>query len=92
VDNGLRQSSALRELEIFDRLARQDPANAEWQTDVAVSCWKLSRLRGQGVTDREVADLLKRGLEIAERLAREGRLTANQQGWARAFRDEWAKR
>jgi len=53
--------------------------------------WKLSRLRGQGVSEREAADWLKRGLDLLERLAREGRLTAKQQGWAQDFRDELAK-
>lgn len=54
-------------------LAARDPANTEWQRDLAVSCAKLGTLeQGQNVEVRR--GYLQRGQGILDRLKREGRL------------------
>jgi hypothetical protein len=67
------------------RLAEQDPGNAVWQTDVAVSCWKLADLLRQTGDDKRAAELLREGLAVLHPLAAENRLTAQQQSWPRIF-------
>jgi len=39
----LRTKVTFTRKQIGERLARQDPNNAQWQTDVVVSYWKLAQ-------------------------------------------------
>jgi tetratricopeptide (TPR) repeat protein len=66
-------------LEIRERLAARDRAgmNAQWQTDVVVSCFKIGKLAPAA----EALPLLRRGLEILRRLDQQGRIDANQASW-----------
>jgi hypothetical protein len=68
-------------LAIRERLAKADPANVQWQIDVAVSCSKLG-LHSSLSTD-ERRGYLQRGLEIQQLLKTSGRLPPNQDwtGW-----------
>ena len=71
-----------KELAIREALAARDPANAQWQTDVAVSCAKLGTLEhGQDVDARR--GYLLRGRDILVKLKEAGRLMPNQDwiGW-----------
>jgi hypothetical protein len=69
-------------LEIREALAARDPANAQWQTDVAVSCAKLGTLE-QELNASERRDYLSRGRLIPIELKSQGRLMPNQDwiGW-----------
>jgi tetratricopeptide (TPR) repeat protein len=60
---------------IAERLAGSDPGNAGWQRDLIVSHWKLAELL-EKMADRqaEAAAHWSQALEIARRLADEGRL------------------
>ena len=68
----------------FMTLAGRDAANAQWQVDLAVSCWKLGSFDGLPVIERR--DLLKRGLNILLALRQAERLLPNQDstGWFEA--------
>ncbi len=62
-----------------EALAGRDPANSQWQTDVAVSCAKLGTLEhGQSAEIRR--EFLLRGRGILAKLKEEGRLLPSQ-GW-----------
>ena len=71
-----------RSLGIRERLAQQDPTNAEWQTDLVVSYWKLAQANTP-VTEGHATqrELLEKGLAILYRLRAESRLTQDQEGW-----------
>ncbi len=68
-------------LAIGEALAKRDPANVQWQIDVAVSCAKLGTHAGMAATERR--SYLKRGLKIQEDLKASNRLAPNQDwiGW-----------
>ena len=74
-------SSYKQGLEIREKLAARDPANAQWKTDLVVSLWKLANvLERQGAPqNREAAINYQRALEML--LAIEGKLTAEQKTW-----------
>jgi tetratricopeptide (TPR) repeat protein len=62
---------------ITTALAQRDPANAQWRTDLAVSCAKLGVLeQGQTIDDRR--QHLLRGREILSHLKQQGRLHPQQ--------------
>jgi hypothetical protein len=64
------------ELAIAEALAARDPANTQWQTDVAISCAKLGTLaHAQNADVRR--DYLMRGPGILMELKAEGRLLPN---------------
>jgi tetratricopeptide (TPR) repeat protein len=64
-------------LAIAEALARRDPANTQWQVDVAVSCWKMGSLDSLlSINDRR--KYLQRGRQILLKLKDAGRLHANQ--------------
>ena len=70
-------------LAIAEGLAQRDPANTQWQVDVAVSCWKMASLDALlSIPDRR--ELLRRGRQILSTLKDAGRLQANQD-WIGAF-------
>lgn len=70
-------------LAIAEGLAQRDPANTQWQVDVAMSCWKLGSLDALlPIPDRR--ELLQCGREILTTLKDAGRLQANQD-WIGAF-------
>ena len=69
-------------LEIDKKLAALDPDNAEWQSDVVVSAWKLAEA---GAKDKR--QHLASGLAILKRLYAEGKLPADQRGWIAAFEE-----
>ena len=73
-------------LEIAQTLVRMDPGNAEWQVDVAVSCWKLGQKLGSaGGSIAQRQAWLQQGLDVLQRLHREGRLAPNRQSWIGMF-------
>jgi hypothetical protein len=63
-------------------LAKRDPANTQWQVDVAVSYAKLGSLDSL-VSMQQRKEYLSRGLELLSALKQAGRLHANQDwtGW-----------
>ena len=74
---------------IREALAVRNPANTQWQVDVAVSCAKLGALEyGQSIEERR--GYLLRGREILVRLKSDGRLMPNQD-WIASFDEELAK-
>jgi tetratricopeptide (TPR) repeat protein len=64
-------------LAIREDLAKRDPANTQWQVDVAVSCAKLGSLDSL-VSMQQRKEYLSRGLELLSALKQAGRLHANQ--------------
>ncbi len=67
---------------LIKALANRDPNNAQWQTDLVVSAVKLA-----SVGHPESCQLLREGLAITERLASQGRLTADQhEKWGPSLR------
>ena len=78
-------------MEIRRQLAARDPGNAEWQTDLAVSCWNLSQLDTPALPKAERRALLERGLAVLEGLQQRGRLTPNKQTWPDLFRQALQK-
>lgn len=70
-------------LAIAEALAARDPANTQWQCDLAVSCANLGRL-GHVQTVDDQRDWLLRGREILTRPKRQGRL-APAQDWIEWF-------
>ena len=78
-------------MEIRRKLAERDPGNAQWQTDVAVSCWKLSQLDTPALPKAERRALLERGLAVLEGLQQRGRLTPDKQRWPEMFRQALQK-
>ena len=58
-------------------LEKRDPANTQWQVDVAVSRAKLGRLDSL-VTMQQRKEYLYRDLELLSALKKAGRLHANQ--------------
>ena len=69
-------------LAIREGLAKRDPANTEWQVDVAVSCSKLGTIESL-LSVAERCSYLQRGRDILLALKESGRLHANQDyiGW-----------
>ncbi|MFN9646362.1 MAG: hypothetical protein ACK6BG_14860 [Cyanobacteriota bacterium] len=64
-------------LAIAEGLAKRDPANTQWQVDLAISCSKLGTVeRLLDVSTRRAH--LQRGLDILLTLKQSGRLHANQ--------------
>ncbi|MFN9631186.1 MAG: hypothetical protein ACK59A_13290 [Cyanobacteriota bacterium] len=64
-------------LAIAEALAKRDPANTEWQVDLACSCGKLGTLKDVlSVSDRR--SYLERGKQIILELKQSGRLHPNQ--------------
>jgi hypothetical protein len=81
-------SAYRKSLAIGEALATRDPANTEWQTDVAVSCAKLGTLEhGQSVEVQH--DHLVRGRQILVSLKSAGRLMPSQD-WIPWFDDQLA--
>lgn len=68
-------------------LAARDPANTQWQVDVAVSCAKLGGMEQLDKTERRA--YLQRGLDILMALKASGRLLPNQD-WTALFNDKLA--
>ena len=69
-------------LAIQEKLLRDDPGSALWQTDLVIALRRLARA-GDDPRGR-----LTRALEIARRLADEGKLAAHQRGWVEALERE----
>ena len=76
-------SSYKQDLEIAQKLAARDPANAQWKTDLVISLWKLASILEQHGTPqkREAGVNYQRALELLRALAVENRLTAEQKTW-----------
>jgi hypothetical protein len=76
-------SSYKEALQIAQKLAARDPGNAQWQTDLVISFWKLAAvLEQQGTPQkREAGAKYQRALEILRPLAVENRLTPEQTTW-----------
>ena len=70
-------------LKIREALAQQDPANTQWQVDVAISCWKIGSIEGLlSINDRKL--YLLRGRQILAALKEAGRLQPTQD-WIGSF-------
>ena len=69
-------------LTIAEGLAKRDPANTQWQVDVAVSFAKLGSLDSI-LSIQQRQQYLSRGLSLLTALKQVGRLHANQDwtGW-----------
>jgi len=65
-------------LAIARRLAAAEPDNSQWQADIVVSLWKLSKAR-QGLPDK--ISLLKEALAFVSKIEERGPLAANQRNW-----------
>jgi hypothetical protein len=76
-------SSYKQDLEIVQKLAARDPANAQWETDLVISLWKLaSILEQQGTLQKREAGVnYQRAVDLLRPLAAENRLTAEQKTW-----------
>lgn len=72
-------------LAIRDALAARDPANVQWQIDVAVSCAKFGM--HTDLPEPERKNYLWRGLEIQQELNASNRLAPNQ-NWIGWFEDQ----
>jgi Flp pilus assembly protein TadD len=66
VGEALRSYTASRT--IRDRLARQDPANAQWQRDLAVSYMKLGTVEKQKDNTTAAVDFFTQARAISARL------------------------
>jgi tetratricopeptide (TPR) repeat protein len=69
-------------LAIQEKLLRDDPGSALWQTDLVITLRRLARA-GDDPRGR-----LTRALEIARKLAAEGKLAAQQRGWVETLEQE----
>lgn len=78
-------------MEIARKLVEREPDNAEWQTNLAVSCWKLSQLDTPAQPKAERRALLERGLVVLEGLQQRGRLTPDKQEWPEVIRQALQK-
>lgn len=67
-------------IKIREMLSRREPSNVTWQTDLALSAWKLA---ATGADDwrRRLSD----GLAILNRLNAENKLSVDQQEWIPSF-------
>lgn len=74
-------------LAIRRKLVIADPGNALWQIDLAIGLYKV----GTVSDPRRARQALSEALAIAEVLAREDKLRANQKGWPQVIRDALAK-
>jgi tetratricopeptide (TPR) repeat protein len=74
-------------LAVMRKLTAVDPGNAEWQRDLGISLYKVST-----VSEPPLArGALREAIEVAERLAHDGKLTPPQQGWSQWLRNILAK-
>jgi hypothetical protein len=64
-------------LAITEGLAKRDPANTQWQVDVAVSCARLGSLNSI-LLIQERQEYLSRGLMLLIELKQAGKMHANQ--------------
>jgi hypothetical protein len=60
----------------LERLVRQEPERADYQTDLVVSLHRAG-----------TRESLERALAICHRLEKEGKLTAQQSGWIPALEE-----
>jgi tetratricopeptide (TPR) repeat protein len=74
-------------LDIARKLAAQDPGNPEWQADLVIGLFKFSK----AADPAQARAALTEALSIAERLANEGKLTAERRNWPDALRAALAK-
>jgi tetratricopeptide (TPR) repeat protein len=75
------------DLAIMRKLTAADPGNVRWQTDLVAALYKISTASDPS----RARAVLREALAIAEALAREGKLTVEQQDWPQELRDELAK-
>jgi hypothetical protein len=74
-------------LAVVEHLANTDPGNLVWQTALVPTLLRISLV--STIADARAA--LERALAIAESLARDGKLTAEQRSWPQLLRDLLAK-
>jgi len=69
-------------LAIREGLAKRDPANTQWQRDLAISCAKLGSLESL-LSIQQRREHLSRGLKIVTNPKQAGRLNTDQdwKGW-----------
>ncbi len=74
-------------LAIMRRLAAADPGNAGWQADLVLSLYRV----GAASDPTPARAALREALAIAEKLARDNKLTSAQQNWPQILREALAK-
>jgi hypothetical protein len=70
---------------IAQKLAAADPGNAQWQRDVAVSCWKLAKLGSLAGSIESRRELLRTGLAILAQQKNANHLPASMLGLIEDF-------
>ena len=71
---------------IRQKLAASDASNSEWQSDVAISAWKIGTLKGSPQSKAEQRAVLMQGLKVLDGLAQRHVLAPTQQRWPEMFR------
>jgi tetratricopeptide (TPR) repeat protein len=74
-------------LEISQRLVAADPNNTQYQTSLVIMLYKVSTA-SEGA---RAIDALRTAIALADRLEREGKLTATQRPWPRLLRQALSK-
>jgi tetratricopeptide (TPR) repeat protein len=87
--NDARALAAYEEgLAIMRKLVAADPGNAQWQTDVVFSLYWVGRASSD---PQRAGAALREALAILEALARDDKLTAEQQNWSQHIREMLAR-
>ena len=75
------------DLAIAEKLARQDPSNAQWQGDLAFASWRVGTLWGQlePASKPEARAMVQKARDILLALKQGRGLTRLQQGWLDAI-------
>jgi tetratricopeptide (TPR) repeat protein len=74
------------ELAIMRKLASADPGNAEWQISLFISLYDVGTMSNPAMARKIMAE----ALFIAERLAQEDKIPANQKSWPQMIRNKLA--
>jgi hypothetical protein len=71
------------DLAIAEKLAKQDPANAGWQGDLAWVDWRIGSVwaKVDPKSKNEARAMVEKGRDILRQLKERSGLTANQQEW-----------
>ena len=75
-----------RAREVANRQVASDPSNSQWQSDVAVSAWKIGTLKGSPQSAAERRVVLVQGLKVLDSLAQRQLLAPARASWPEMFR------
>jgi hypothetical protein len=78
-DNAAALSAYRASMKIREELAARDPANAESQISLVISCWNIARLLTEGVNRREALELLQRAQGILTQLTSQQKTVRSDQ-------------